>query len=184
MTSRRSQFLLAGKSKAALQTISAWNFNGPIKKDKLFFFVGQNTSVCRLDFAPVNGGLPTRAERLGDFSLRLRDQTLLLARRMTESCGILPMQQVRASPRLSMRMAALRQQQFRDRLFLRERDSIRLLTLTEKPSLQSSAPWRNWGRLRRYTNSQQHHLPAAENPLDWREDNARIDYRFNEKHSI
>jgi outer membrane receptor for ferrienterochelin and colicin len=47
-----------------------WNFNGPIKKDKLFFFVGQEYKRIRQDTAPVKRSLPTRAERLGDFSAR------------------------------------------------------------------------------------------------------------------
>src|SRR5437762_14059389 len=49
-----------------------WNFNGPIKKDKLFFFVGQEYKRIRQDTAPVKRSMPTRAERLGNFSLRLR----------------------------------------------------------------------------------------------------------------
>jgi len=49
-----------------------WNFNGPVKKDKLFFFVGQEYKYIRLDSAPVRRTMPTRAERGGDFSLRLR----------------------------------------------------------------------------------------------------------------
>jgi Carboxypeptidase regulatory-like domain len=47
-----------------------WNFNGPIKKDKLFFFGGEEWKYIRQDAAPVRRNLPTRAERRGDFSAR------------------------------------------------------------------------------------------------------------------
>src|SRR5437899_11419575 len=36
-----------------------WNFNGPVKKDKLFFFVGQEYKYIRLDSAPVRRTMPT-----------------------------------------------------------------------------------------------------------------------------
>src|SRR5947207_2483789 len=47
-----------------------WNFNGPIKKDKFFFFGGQEWKYIRRDAAPMRRSLPTRAERAGDFSGR------------------------------------------------------------------------------------------------------------------
>src|SRR5262245_24278549 len=49
-----------------------WNFNGPIKKNKFFFFAGQEWKYIRQDAAPVRRTIPTRAERNGDFSFRLR----------------------------------------------------------------------------------------------------------------
>lgn len=48
-----------------------WNFNGAIVKDKLFFFGGQEYKYIRQDAPPVRRILPTSAERLGDFSRRL-----------------------------------------------------------------------------------------------------------------
>lgn len=47
-----------------------WNFNGPIKKEKLFFFVGEEWKYIRLDSAPVRRTIPSRAERAGDFTAR------------------------------------------------------------------------------------------------------------------
>src|SRR2546423_1646550 len=49
-----------------------WNFNGPIKKDKFFFFAGEEWKYIRQDAAPVRRNMPTRAERNGDFSIRFR----------------------------------------------------------------------------------------------------------------
>uniref|UniRef100_Q020G9 TonB-dependent receptor n=1 Tax=Solibacter usitatus (strain Ellin6076) TaxID=234267 RepID=Q020G9_SOLUE len=45
-----------------------WNLGGPIKRNKLFFFAGQEWKRIRQDEAPLQATLPTRAQRLGDFS--------------------------------------------------------------------------------------------------------------------
>src|SRR5215831_17423277 len=47
-----------------------WNFNGPIKKDKFFFFVGQEWKYIRQLTDATRQTMPTRAERAGDFSGR------------------------------------------------------------------------------------------------------------------
>jgi hypothetical protein len=45
-----------------------WNLGGPIKRNKLFFFAGQEWKRIRQDAAPLLATLPTRAQRQGDFS--------------------------------------------------------------------------------------------------------------------
>src|SRR5262249_53408322 len=48
-----------------------FSFGGPIIKDKLFFFGGLEWKSIRRFTGSTRRTLPTRAERLGDFSLRL-----------------------------------------------------------------------------------------------------------------
>src|SRR5262249_41657849 len=44
-----------------------WNLGGPIKKQKIFFFVGEEWKRLRQQAAPVRATLPTTAELLGNF---------------------------------------------------------------------------------------------------------------------
>jgi hypothetical protein len=66
-----------GIAKAPLQYNNfGYRFEGPLQKNKLFFFVGQEWRTIRRFADPVRRTLPTRAERRGDFSARsvvLRD---------------------------------------------------------------------------------------------------------------
>jgi hypothetical protein len=45
-----------------------WNLGGPIRKDKLFFFVGEEWKLIRRTATPTLRTIPTRAMRQGDFS--------------------------------------------------------------------------------------------------------------------
>jgi hypothetical protein len=49
-----------------------WSFGGPIIKDKFFFFGGMEWKSIRRFTSSTGRTIPTRAERTGDFSFRLR----------------------------------------------------------------------------------------------------------------
>jgi Carboxypeptidase regulatory-like domain len=148
-----------------------WNFNGPIKKDKLFFFVGQEYKRIRQDTAPVRRSLPTSAERLGDFSAR--SGTLNVPTGYTAINPATGATVAAGSPIPNRNLANLRL------------NGAPVGLTTDGKAIASV-----------YSNMQKLAVayadtPTANNatfqqpgPFDWREDNLRMDYRFNAKHSM
>lgn len=148
-----------------------WNFNGPIKKDKLFFFVGQECKYIRQDTAPVTRSLPTRAERLGDFSAR--GGTLNVPSGYTAinptTGAIVPAGQ----PIPGRNLANLR---FSGAPVVISSDGKAIASLysaMEKLAVSYAD-----------TASANNTTFQQPNPFNYREDNVRLDYRLNEKHSI
>ena len=148
-----------------------WNFNGPIKKDRLFFFVGQEYKRIRQDTAPVQRSLPTRAERNGDFSLR------------TGTLNV-PTGYTAINPATGATVAA--GQPIPGRLIT----NLRLNGAPVVISPNGAAIAKVFGEMEKlaafYVDT-----PTASNttfqqpgPFNYREDNVRIDFRYNEKHSM
>jgi len=161
-----------------------WNFNGPIKKDKLFFFGGQEYKYIRQDAAPVRRTMPTRAERNGDFSRRLAgfdnvvgtaDDGVLRNPANAVSTCVAPV--VNSSGVVTT--AAIRTGCFAGNII----PAGQIITDGRAIASVFSAME---GLAVAYSDT-----PTANNatfqqpnPFDYREDNFRMDYRINAKHSV
>ena len=161
-----------------------WNFSGPIKKDKLFFFAGQEYKRIRQDTAPVKRSMPTSAERLGDFSFRLRGPDGIVG---TADDGVLRNPANAAStcvaptfnPDGSIKTAAIRTGCFSGNTI-----PSGLLTTDGKAIASVFSAMQKLTVAYADTPTANNATFQQPGPFDWREDNVRIDYRFNEKHSI
>jgi hypothetical protein len=161
-----------------------WNFNGPIKKDKLFFFAGEEWKYIRLDSAPVRRTMPTRAERGGDFSLRLRGPDGVVG---TADDGVLrdPTKAANTcvapvfNPDGSIKTAAIRTGCFSGNAI-----PSNLLTPDGRAFAAVYSAMEKLAVAYSDTTAANNATFQQPNPFDYREDNIRLDYRFNDKHSI
>jgi hypothetical protein len=148
-----------------------WNFNGPIKKDKLFFFVGQEWKYIRQDAAPVRRNIPTRAERLGDFSGR------------TGTLNV-PLGYTAINPATGAVVAAGQPIPGRNLANLRLNGAPVGVTPNGAAVAAVYTAMEKLAVAYTDTTAANNATFQQPNPFNYREDNIRLDYRFNEKHSI
>jgi hypothetical protein len=148
-----------------------WNFNGPIKKDKLFFFVGQEYKYIRQDTAPVARSMPTHAERLGDFSAR--GGTLNVPKGYTA-----------INPTTGATVAAGQPIPGRNLANLRFNGTPVVISADGKAIAAVFSAMEKLAVSYADTPTANNTTFQQANPFDYREDNVRLDYRINQKHSI
>ncbi len=148
-----------------------WNFNGPIVKNKFFFFAGEEWKYIRQDAAPVRRTIPTRAERLGDFSLR------------TGTLNV-PTGYTAINPATGAVVAAGQPIPGRNLANLRLNGAVVGVTPNGAAVASVYTAMEKLAVAYSDTTTANNSTFQQPNPFNYREDNIRLDYRFNDKHSI
>jgi hypothetical protein len=148
-----------------------FSFGGPIKQDKFFFFGGMEWKSIRRFTASTPRTIPTRAERLGDFSIRLAgadgrvgtaDDGFIRDPLLTGTCSatnrtacfpgnIIPTSRITADGKAFAAVYGLME--------------TLSAAYTDTPTANNA-------------------LYQQSNPFDVRQDILRLDYRLNDKHSF
>ncbi|HEY8459078.1 MAG TPA: carboxypeptidase regulatory-like domain-containing protein, partial [Blastocatellia bacterium] len=159
-----------------------WSFGGPIIKNKFFFFGGQEWKKIRRFTASTGRTLPTQAERNGDFSFRLRGPDGIVG---TADDGVL------RDPRSSSPCTA---PVFTDGVITTPADRsgcfpgnvIPANLITPDGRALANVYTAMAARAVAYTDTPTSNNAVYQepNPFNVRQDMLRLDYKFNDQHSI
>ncbi len=141
-----------------------WDFGGPIKRGKLFFFAGQEWKRIRLAATPQTRTVPTAAELTGDFSALLLLPTPVQLHE-PRSTNPIPGNRLDRDPNTPLTV-----------------DGIAIAkiysTMTALASGLTPFPLGSANPVALTATFQ------PNNPFNWRQDIARLDYHLNSKHDL
>ncbi len=154
-----------------------YSIGGPIVKDKLFFFGGQEWKYIRRLSAPQRRTVPTLAELNGDFSFRLRGADGIVG---TNDDGVLK------DPNSTLPCTTANRAGCFGGTNVALRNIIPANRITADGRAISNVFRTAIDLATSFTNSPIGNNVTFQqpNPLDYREDLLRIDYRINDKHTL
>ncbi len=139
---------------------------GPIRRDKFFFFVGQEYKYIRRQTNPTRRSLPTLAELGGDFNARLAGGDGVIGTADDSGLPNVITDPTTGQPFLNNTIPAARITQ--DGLAL----ANTYRAMIDQAAQYSDSPVGNNATYQ------------LDNPFDYRQDIVRLDYRFNDSHSV
>ena len=154
-----------------------YSFGGPIKRDKFFFFGGQEWKKIRRLAAPVVRTVPTLAELNGDFSFRLRGADGIVG---TNDDGVLK------DPSSTQPCTTANRAGCFGGTNVAARNIIPADRITADGRAIANVYRAMIGLATSYNNAPvgNNIIFQQPNPLDYREDILRLDYRFSPKHTV
>jgi Carboxypeptidase regulatory-like domain len=160
-----------------------FSLGGPIIKDKFFFFAGMEWKYIRRFTGSTLRTLPTRAERNGDFSFRLRGPDGLVG---TADDGVLrdPRNPTSTCVAPAITAGVVTRAATRTGCFPNNTIPADRITADGKAVSGVYAAMELAAVSYTDTPTGNNTLYQSPNPFDFRQENVRLDYRFNERHSI
>lgn len=160
-----------------------WSLGGPIIKDKFFFFGGMEWKYIRRFTAPTLRSIPTSAERGGDFSQRLRGPDGIVG---TADDGVLrnPANAANTCVAPVITNGVVTTPAVRTGCFSNNRIPTNLITADGRAIANVYDAMSKRAVSYTDTPTANNALYQESNPFDFRQEMIRLDYRFNDKHTV